>query len=90
MVMALSPADPNSHSRPEEVVTTHLHLDWRIDFSSQTVSGQTTLSCHRLVHQARTLLLDTNMLQVDRVVYNQETDLVFRLGPAGCCGRVLG
>ena len=87
--MALSPADPNSHSRPEEVVTRHLHLDWQIDFSSQTVSGQTTLSCHRLADQARALLLDTNMLDVDRVVYNEDTDLVFRLGPQGCCGSVL-
>ena len=48
VAMALSLGDPNSHSEPEKVVTKHLHFDWDIDFERQTVSGQTTLTCHRI------------------------------------------
>jgi len=87
--MALSPGDPNSHSEPEKVLTKHLHFNWEIDFERKTVSGQTSLTCHLLAQDVTTLLLDVNMLQIQRVVYNDQTDCQFSLGPAGCCGSKL-
>ena len=89
ITMALSPDDPNSHSVPGEVLTKHLHFDWDIDFAGQTVTGDTSLTCHRLAETVRTLSLDTNQLHIKRVLYNSEQDLQFRLGPHGCCGSRL-
>ena len=84
--MALSPGDPNSHSRPEQVITKHLHFNWDIDFERKTVSGWTTLTCQRLVDGIQTLALDINMIDIQRVSYNDDQDLKFSIGPQSCCG----
>ena len=34
MKMALSPGDPSSYSRPDLVKTTHIHMDWDINFQA--------------------------------------------------------
>ncbi len=40
--VALSPGDPNSYSRPDQVTTTHIHMEWDIDFENKIVSGKCT------------------------------------------------
>ena len=87
--MALSPGDPNSHSRPDLILTTNLEFDWTVDFSSQSVSGVVIISCRRLVTSTRELLLDTNNLSIERVRYNGVTELSYVQGEAGSCGAVL-
>ena len=87
--MALSPGDPNSHSRPEQVLTKHLHFNWDIDFERKTVSGWTTLTCQRLVDGIQTLALDVNMIDIQRVSYNDDQDLKFTIGPRSVCGSSL-
>ena len=87
--MSLSPGDPNSHSRPEQVLTKHLHFNWDIDFERKVVSGRTSLTCHRLVDGLQTLILDINMLDIHRVSYNDDQDLKFNIGPRSCCGSSL-
>jgi len=87
--MALSPGDPNSYSRPELMRTSHLHLDWDVDFDRKTVSGIATLTFKKLASACPSLLLDVNMLDIKSVKYNSSTDLKYSVGPAGCCGAKL-
>eukprot|EP00092_Neocalanus_flemingeri_P025555 GFUD01027706.1.p1 GENE.GFUD01027706.1~~GFUD01027706.1.p1 ORF type:complete len:609 (+),score=139.71 GFUD01027706.1:320-2146(+) len=87
--MALSPGDPNSHSRPDLLITSHLHLDWDVDFDRKVVSGVATLTLEKLVSDCSSLLLDVNMLDISSIKYNSTEELQYTVGPAGCCGSKL-
>ena len=78
--MALSPGDPNSYSRPEQVtvlytcrsgylahhqvVTKHLHLDLEVDFEAKVLRGQVVLTVERVEEGAEVLVLDASRLEV--------------------------
>lgn len=79
----LSPNDPNSYSRPDEVCVTNVHLDWLIDFSSNTISGSVTLNVERKKDAASQLVLDSKDLSITNVE-DEETGqvLTYSLGEA--------
>ena len=83
--MALSPADPNSHSRPDLILTTNLTFDWDIHFDTKTVTGVVRITCKRLC-DCKSLLLDVNKLQIFTVKYNESEELKYDIGPEGSCG----
>jgi len=87
--MALSPGDPNSYSRPELLITTHLHLDWDVDFDNKTVSGVAELTLKKIVSDCPLLVLDVNMLDISSIKYNSAVELQYTVGPAGYCGSKL-
>ena len=87
--MALSPGDPNSYSRPDQMITSNLHLDWDVDFVGKVVSGVATITFKKLDLECSSLLLDVNMLDIKSVKYNSSTDLKYSVGPAGPCGSKL-
>ena len=87
--MALSPGDPNSYSRPDQMITSNIHLDWDVDFDSKVVSGVATITFKKFDLECSTLLLDVNMLDIKSVKYNSSTDLKYSVGPAGPCGSKL-
>jgi len=87
--MALSPGDPNSYSRPDQMITSNIHLDWDVDFDSKVVSGVATITFKKFDLECSTLLLDVNMLDIKSVKYNSSSDLKYSVGPAGPCGSKL-
>ena len=67
----LSPGDPSSHSRPDLVRTTHLHLDLEADFLSRVLHGRVVISVEKLDPTADSLILDAkNLTIVD--IYSDE------------------
>jgi len=60
--MALSPGDPNSYSRPDQVKTTHVHLDLEIDFEKKVLTGSALLTLEKIDTQAGVVILDGRKL----------------------------
>ncbi|HET8774210.1 MAG TPA: M1 family metallopeptidase [Thermoanaerobaculia bacterium] len=72
--------DPHSFSRPDEVRVEHIVLDLGIDFAKKQLAGMATLRV-RNETGAKTLVLDTNGLEIKRVTVG-ETPVQFKLGAA--------
>lgn len=60
-------ADPLSYARYDQVRTTDLYLDLKADFSHKTLSGYAELTLNWIDKNARTLVLDTNELNIAKV-----------------------
>ncbi|TFW22557.1 M1 family metallopeptidase [Duganella callida] len=60
-------ADPLSYARYDQVRTTDLYLDLKADFSHKTLAGYAELTLNWIDKSARTLVLDTNELNVSKV-----------------------
>lgn len=59
--------DPLSYARYDQVRTTDLHLDLKTDFTRKTLSGYAELTLNWLDKNARSLVLDTRQLGIERV-----------------------
>ncbi|KAI7861636.1 peptidase family M1-domain-containing protein [Spinellus fusiger] len=59
--------DPSSLSNLHQVKTTHLHLDWSIDFAKKTISGQVLLDLSILADNVQQVVLDTSYLDLKRI-----------------------
>ena len=72
-------ADPYSYAQPQIARVTHVALDLDLDFAKQQVSGTATLG---IVAQpeARSLVLDSDGLQIASVTDEAGTKLPFELG----------
>jgi len=64
--LAAVPRDPHSYSRPDEVRVEHIALDLGVDFAKKQLSGTATLRLRNETN-AKTLVLDTNGLEIKRV-----------------------
>ena len=62
--MALSPGDPNSYSRPDQVKTTHVHLELEIDFERKVLTGYAVLTLEKIYTQAWAVVLDVRKLVI--------------------------
>jgi aminopeptidase N len=60
-------ADPLSYARYDQVRTTDLYLDLKADFSHKILSGYAELTLNWIDPSARTLVLDTNELNIAKV-----------------------
>ncbi len=58
--------DPHSFSRPDEVRVEHIALDLGVDFAKKQLAGTATLGIRNEAN-AKTLVLDTNGLEIKRV-----------------------
>src|SRR5262245_7291986 len=58
--------DVHSRSLPDEARTTHLSLDWSVDFDRRELSGTATLTLARAPGAAR-CVLDTKELAIESV-----------------------
>jgi aminopeptidase N len=72
--------DPHSFSRPDEVRVEHIVLDLGVDFAKKQLAGTATLRVRNETN-AKTLVLDTNGLDIRRVTINN-APVQFRLGAA--------
>lgn len=71
--------DPHSFARANEVVVSHIDLDLVVNFESQRLKGQATLTLDNLAN-ADTLILDTKDLTVFGVLLDDSSDVPFRFG----------
>jgi len=71
--MALG-VDPHSYANFKEVVVTHLHICLKADFAAKSLSGYVDLTAKVLVDGTQELLLDTNQLEVTKVVDLKENE----------------
>lgn len=60
-------ADPLSYAEPDKVVVKHLDLDLVMDFARKELRGDATLSLQWKDAAARTLVLDTRDLAIDKI-----------------------
>ncbi|TQF72463.1 M1 family metallopeptidase [Pseudoalteromonas luteoviolacea] len=68
-VMAAKAVDEHTYSNLDDVISTHLHLDLDIDFEDKQLEGFVEHTLQWQNKQARTLVLDTRDLEIDRVMY---------------------
>jgi len=86
----LSPGDPSSYSRPDQVVVTKMHLDLSVDFAKQILAGSVTLGVKRVDEQAKQLKLDCSKLDICQVKDVKSGDVLdWSMGEAGQCGAEL-
>ena len=60
-------ADPLSYARYDQVRTSDLYLDLKADFGRKTLGGYAELTLNWIDKSARTLVLDTNELNIAKV-----------------------
>ncbi|MBQ4813863.1 M1 family metallopeptidase [Pseudoalteromonas luteoviolacea] len=71
-VMAAKAVDEHTYSNLDDVVSTHLHLDLDVDFEDKQLEGFVEHTLQWQNKQARTLVLDTRDLEIDRVMYQSQ------------------
>ncbi|CAN8001571.1 unnamed protein product [Ixodes hexagonus] len=59
--------DPHSFANLKQCVVTHLHLDVEIDFERKVLAGFVDLTCEKRSQAAKSLVLDTQDLNIKRV-----------------------
>ena len=70
---------PHSFARPDQVVVKHLHLDLKVDFEKQVLTGTAELTIERKDPSAN-LILDSNGLSVLAVKSGDGAELDWALG----------
>nr|CAD7400753.1 unnamed protein product [Timema poppensis] len=70
----LSPGDPHSFSRPEDVAVSHMHLSLEVDFERNTLSGFVDLTVDRKLKKATTLILDSRDEKILQII-DQKTGI---------------
>eukprot|EP00088_Acartia_fossae_P057827 TRINITY_DN674_c0_g1_i2.p1 TRINITY_DN674_c0_g1~~TRINITY_DN674_c0_g1_i2.p1 ORF type:complete len:613 (+),score=141.73 TRINITY_DN674_c0_g1_i2:42-1880(+) len=65
--MALSPGDPNSYARADQVKTTHINLDWDINFEDKKLTGTCTLFMEKVDAAVTQVLLDSKSLDISSI-----------------------
>uniref|UniRef100_A0A7G3A8D0 Putative bifunctional leukotriene a4 hydrolase/aminopeptidase lta4h n=1 Tax=Lutzomyia longipalpis TaxID=7200 RepID=A0A7G3A8D0_LUTLO len=63
--MRLSSVDPSSFSNADEVITTHVNLDWRVDFQRSVIAGSVEISMKIISSQIDQIFLDVSDLKID-------------------------
>lgn len=62
--------DPSSLSNLSEVLTKHVHLNWRISFEEKKIGGHVLLDMITLVPNVSKIVLDTSYLELKNVSLN--------------------
>ncbi len=50
--------DPNSYTNCDEMLTTHFHLNFTVDFDKESLIGSNTITVKALKDSVTTLILD--------------------------------
>lgn len=62
--------DPSSLSNLTEVITKHVHLNWKISFEEKKISGHVLLDMVTLRPNVSKVVLDTSYLDLKNVSLN--------------------
>jgi len=63
-MVGLSEKDPNSFSRPDECIVTHLHLDVDVDFVDRKLRGSVKFDVRKVVPLATRLVSGKQVLHI--------------------------
>lgn len=81
--MSLSPGDPSSYARPDQVKTTHINLDWDIDFGKNVLAGTCTYFMTKVDTAASEVLMDVNHLDITSIkLESTGEDLTYKIDVA--------
>ncbi len=83
---AVEGPDPHSFAVPQQVAVRHLALDLSVDFERRTLAGTAQLTLDRTDRKAP-LVLDGDMLAIERVTDCAGAPLRFRVGAHGSMGE---
>jgi leukotriene-A4 hydrolase len=73
--MCVSPAtvDLSTQANIDQVKTSHIHLNWNIDFETQIISGNVLLDLVSLVDNLDKVVLDTSYLNIHSVTLGEQS-----------------
>ncbi|KAF7767662.1 hypothetical protein PCIT_a3721 [Pseudoalteromonas citrea] len=69
LAIATQAVDEHTYANLNDVISTHLHLDLDVDFADKQLEGFVEHTLDWRTAQARTLVLDTRDLEIDKVMY---------------------
>lgn len=69
--------DISTQANIDQVKTTHIHLNWNVDFKQQIIYGNVVLSMVTLVNEVDKITLDTRYLDVKSVSMEEQSLKVY-------------
>lgn len=72
MCISAATIDYSTQANIDQVKTTHVHLDWHVDFNRKVISGHVALDLYTLVDHVDKVILDTSYLDIKSVAVNGE------------------
>uniref|UniRef100_T1JM78 Leukotriene A(4) hydrolase n=1 Tax=Strigamia maritima TaxID=126957 RepID=T1JM78_STRMM len=78
MATSLSPRDPNSYSCPEDWETSHVDIEWNVNFEKRILEGRVDLTLEKRAG-GEILFLDTRDLQIKNVSAKDGTKFRYKL-----------
>lgn len=75
MCVPAATIDLSSQANVEQVKTSHLHLNWNVDFETQILYGNVVLDLVTLVDNVNKVILDTSYLDIQSVTLGEKEKL---------------
>ncbi|GAA5813641.1 hypothetical protein MFLAVUS_007125 [Mucor flavus] len=72
MCIPASTIDLSTQANIDQVKTTHLHLNWNVDFEAQVLNGNVVLDLVTLVDNVNKIVLDTSYLDIKSIQLGQD------------------
>lgn len=72
MCVPATTIDLSTQANIDQVKTTHVHLNWNVDFEGQVLYGNVVLDLVTLVDNVNKVVLDTSYLDIKSVSYGEE------------------
>ena len=83
----LSPQDPNSFARVDQVRVSGIHLKLDVNFDTKQLVGSAKLTLKKIDEKCRQLILDNRDLLIDRIIdIDSGNELKFMVGEKGYVG----
>lgn len=79
MCVPAATIDLSSQANVEQVKTSHLHLNWNVDFETQILYGNVVLDLVTLVDNVNKVILDTSYLDIQSVTLGEKEKLKVKL-----------
>jgi aminopeptidase N len=74
MCVPAATIDLSTQANIDQVKTTHVHLNWNVDFEAQTIGGNVVLDLVTLVDNVNKVILDTSYLDIKSVSLGEKTE----------------
>jgi leukotriene-A4 hydrolase len=72
MCVSSATIDLSTQANIDEIKTTHVHLNWNVDFENQNLHGNVMLDLQTLVDNVDNVVLDTSYLDIKAVYFGEK------------------
>jgi aminopeptidase N len=72
MCVSSATIDLSTQANIDEIKTTHVHLNWNVDFENQNLHGNVVLDLQTLVDNVDKVVLDTSYLDIKAVHFGDQ------------------